>query len=134
VAKDLGGEDIVGLVLGFETVAQKEPHALAPARVSRSLSRIFWHRSAPFRFRFIVEEGSSHAVLTQTQGCQPVIINPKIFLELKSTYGKSAAKSQPGRNTELYQQAKRMFWKGRSRRPLSSSVTTMKNALNRPRR
>ena len=44
-----------------------------------------------FRFRFIVEEGSLHAVLVQTQGCQPVTINPKIFLKLKSTYGKSAA-------------------------------------------
>jgi hypothetical protein len=29
-----------------------------------------------FGFRLIVEEGLSHAVLTQTQGCQPVIINP----------------------------------------------------------
>jgi hypothetical protein len=29
-----------------------------------------------FGFRLIVEEGSSHAVLTQTQGCEPVIINP----------------------------------------------------------
>jgi hypothetical protein len=38
---------------------------------------------SPFRFRFIVEKGLSHAVLTQTQGCQPVIINPKMFLPLK---------------------------------------------------
>jgi hypothetical protein len=30
------------------------------------------------------------AVLTQTQGCEPVIINPKMFFELKSIYGKSA--------------------------------------------
>jgi hypothetical protein len=29
-----------------------------------------------FRFRLIVEEGMSHAVLTRTQGCEPVIINP----------------------------------------------------------
>jgi hypothetical protein len=29
-----------------------------------------------FGFRLIVEEGLSHAVLTQTQGCEPVIINP----------------------------------------------------------
>jgi type IV secretion system protein TrbE len=29
-----------------------------------------------FGFRLIVEEGLSHAVLTQTQRCQPVIINP----------------------------------------------------------
>jgi hypothetical protein len=28
-----------------------------------------------FGFRLIVEEGLSHAVLTQTQGCEPVIIN-----------------------------------------------------------
>jgi type IV secretion system protein TrbE len=29
-----------------------------------------------FGFRLIVEEGLSHGVLTQTQGCEPVIINP----------------------------------------------------------
>jgi hypothetical protein len=29
-----------------------------------------------FGFRLIVEEGLSHAVLTQTQGCEPVIVNP----------------------------------------------------------
>ncbi|MEY2614708.1 MAG: type secretion system protein TrbE, partial [Verrucomicrobiota bacterium] len=29
-----------------------------------------------FGFRLIVEEGLSHAVRTQTQGCEPVIINP----------------------------------------------------------
>jgi hypothetical protein len=29
-----------------------------------------------FGFRLIVEEGLSHAVFTQTQGCEPVIINP----------------------------------------------------------
>ena len=29
-----------------------------------------------FGFRLIVEEGLSHAVLTQTQGCQPIIVNP----------------------------------------------------------
>ncbi|MBV9129461.1 MAG: hypothetical protein JO298_03620 [Verrucomicrobia bacterium] len=29
-----------------------------------------------FGFRLIVEEGLSHAVLTQTQGCEPLIINP----------------------------------------------------------
>jgi hypothetical protein len=28
-----------------------------------------------FGFRLIVEEGLSHAVLTQTQGCEPVIVN-----------------------------------------------------------
>jgi type IV secretion system protein TrbE len=29
-----------------------------------------------FGFRLIVEEGLSHSVLTQTQGCQPVVVNP----------------------------------------------------------
>jgi hypothetical protein len=29
-----------------------------------------------FGFRLIVEEGLSHAALTRTQGCEPVIINP----------------------------------------------------------
>ena len=29
-----------------------------------------------FGFRLIVEEGLSHAVLTQTQGCQPIVVNP----------------------------------------------------------
>jgi hypothetical protein len=29
-----------------------------------------------FGFRLIVEEGLSHAVLTQAQGCEPIIINP----------------------------------------------------------
>jgi hypothetical protein len=32
-----------------------------------------------FGFRLIVEEGLSHAVLTQTQGCEPVIINPNSY-------------------------------------------------------
>jgi hypothetical protein len=33
----------------------------------------------------IVEEGLSHAVLTQTQGCEPVIINENglFFLKIK---------------------------------------------------
>ena len=31
-----------------------------------------------FGFRLIVEEGLSHAVLTQMQDCQPVITNPKM--------------------------------------------------------
>jgi hypothetical protein len=30
--------------------------SMRPGLVSRSLSRIFWQRSAPFRFRFIVEK------------------------------------------------------------------------------
>ncbi len=29
-----------------------------------------------FGFRLIVEEGLSHGVLTQTQGCEPVVVNP----------------------------------------------------------
>jgi DNA repair ATPase RecN len=29
-----------------------------------------------FGFRLIVEEGLSHAVLTQTQGCEPITVNP----------------------------------------------------------
>jgi hypothetical protein len=85
MAKDLGGEDIVGLVLGFETVAQKEPYALAPAWVSRSLSRIYWNRLAPFsiqvhRRRRIVVSGSR----ADARWSEPVIINPKMFLEQKS--------------------------------------------------
>ena len=35
-----------------------------------------------FGFRLIVEEGLSHAVLTQTQGCEPVIINPNANLTI----------------------------------------------------
>ena len=33
-----------------------------------------------FGFRLIVEEGLSHAVLTQTQGCEPLIIHPNGLL------------------------------------------------------
>src|ERR1700736_3656410 len=41
-----------------------------------------------FGFRLIVEEGLSHAVLTQTQGCEPVIINPNgLFWITKSLKG-----------------------------------------------
>jgi hypothetical protein len=29
-----------------------------------------------FGFRLIIEEGLSHGVLTQTQGCEPIIVNP----------------------------------------------------------
>ena len=29
-----------------------------------------------FGFKLIVEEGLPHAVLTQTQGCEPIIVNP----------------------------------------------------------
>jgi hypothetical protein len=39
-----------------------------------------------FGFRLIVEEGLSHAVLTQTQGCEPVIVNPKMFLSKRETF------------------------------------------------
>ena len=35
-----------------------------------------------FGFRLIVEEGLSHAVLTQTQGCEPVIVNPNGHLTI----------------------------------------------------
>jgi hypothetical protein len=35
-----------------------------------------------FGFRLIVEEGLSHAVLTQTQGCEPVIVNPNGMLTI----------------------------------------------------
>ena len=35
-----------------------------------------------FGFRLIVEEGLSHAVLTQTQGCQPVVVNPDGYLTI----------------------------------------------------
>jgi hypothetical protein len=39
--------------------------------VSRSLLRILWRKSdTRFGFRLIVEEGLSHAVLTQTHGFQ----------------------------------------------------------------
>jgi hypothetical protein len=36
-----------------------------------------------FGFRLIVEEGLSHAVLTQTQGCEPVIVNPNGYFILQ---------------------------------------------------
>jgi hypothetical protein len=36
-----------------------------------------------FGFRLIVEEGLSHAVLTQTQGCEPIIGNPNEFFALR---------------------------------------------------
>ena len=39
-----------------------------------------------FGFRLIVEEGLSHAVLTQTQGCEPVIINPGLQLASGSSH------------------------------------------------
>src|ERR1700747_2070920 len=35
-----------------------------------------------FRFRLIVEEGLSHAVLTQTQGYEPIIVNPNGYLTI----------------------------------------------------
>ena len=61
------------------------PHGSEASAPGVPLSPVadLWHRLAPFRFRFIVEEELSHAVLTQTQGCRPVISNPKIFLKLK---------------------------------------------------
>ena len=39
-----------------------------------------------FGFRLIVEEGLSHAVLTQTQGCEPVIINPNGYCAIAKVY------------------------------------------------
>jgi hypothetical protein len=39
-----------------------------------------------FGFRLIVEEGLSHAVLTQTQGCEPVIINPNGCYPIAKVY------------------------------------------------
>ena len=39
-----------------------------------------------FGFRLIVEEGLSHAVLTQTQGCEPVIVNPNDYYALAKVY------------------------------------------------
>jgi DNA repair ATPase RecN len=37
-----------------------------------------------FGFRLIVEEGLSHAVLTQTQGCEPITVNPNEFFVLRN--------------------------------------------------
>jgi hypothetical protein len=48
------------------------------------LSAQIGHR---FGFRLIVEEGLSHAVLTQTQGCEPVIINPNGHYAMAKVYG-----------------------------------------------
>jgi hypothetical protein len=39
-----------------------------------------------FGFRLVVEEGLSHAVLTQTQGCEPVIINPNGYYAIAKVY------------------------------------------------
>jgi hypothetical protein len=39
-----------------------------------------------FGFRLIVEEGLSHAVLTQTQGCEPVIVNPNGYYAIAKVY------------------------------------------------
>ena len=39
-----------------------------------------------FGFRLIVEEGLSHAVLTQTQVCEPVVINPGLRLASGSSH------------------------------------------------
>ena len=36
-----------------------------------------------FGFRLIVEEGLLHAVLTQTQGCEPIIVNPNGYFILQ---------------------------------------------------
>ena len=36
-----------------------------------------------FGFRLIVEDGLSHAVLTQTQGCEPTIVNPNGYFVLQ---------------------------------------------------
>ena len=41
-----------------------------------------------FGFRLIIEEGLSHGVLTQTQGCEPIIVNPNgnITINYLDTY------------------------------------------------
>jgi hypothetical protein len=39
-----------------------------------------------FGFRLIVEEGLSHAVLTQTHGCEPVIVNPNGYYAIAKVY------------------------------------------------
>jgi len=38
-----------------------------------------------FGFRLIVEEGLSHAVLSQTQGCEPIVVNPNEFFSLQNS-------------------------------------------------
>jgi hypothetical protein len=42
-----------------------------------------------FGFRLIVEEGLSHAVLTQTQGCEPIIVNPNGYFVLQKCLGRA---------------------------------------------
>jgi len=45
--------------------------------------RADWLRSNQrFGFRRGVDEGLSHAILTQTQSCHPVIINPKVIVQV----------------------------------------------------
>jgi hypothetical protein len=47
-----------------------------------------------FGFRLIVEEGLSLAVLTQTQGCEPIIVNPNgCFVLQKLPQGRAVADS-----------------------------------------
>jgi hypothetical protein len=43
------------------------------------------HIGHRFGFRLIVEEGLSHAVVTQTQRCEPIIVNPNGNIQERKT-------------------------------------------------
>jgi hypothetical protein len=53
-----------------------------------------------FGFRLIVEEGLSHAVLTQTQGCEPVIVNPNGYYAIAKVYNPRNFRIFPRFNAE----------------------------------
>ena len=70
-----------GNLVGIKTRLGNTPQhgvlfGMTGAGKSVIIADLLAHIGHRFGFRLIVEEGLSHAVLTQTQGCEPVIINP----------------------------------------------------------
>ena len=71
--------DVIGRVMAGQHTLAVMPTGAGKSVIVADLLAQVGHR---FGFRLIVEEGLSHAVLTQTQGCQPVIINPNGHLTI----------------------------------------------------
>ena len=71
-----------------------------------------------FGFRLIVQEGLSHAVLTQTQGCEPIIVNPNGYFALRNAAAHSEGRSEP----RIRHGSQPCYWQDRYKRTNTSDT------------
>jgi DNA repair ATPase RecN len=76
-------ESITAATRGWVTLPSRVLFGMTGAGKSVIIADLLAQIGHRFGFRLIIEEGLSHAVLTQTQGCEPIIVNPNEFFVLR---------------------------------------------------